>query len=89
MNLCNYHDNILLLYSSREIYPNWDTFFGTSFVKGTYIPKIIITFLNVFIDFAYNIYSLTVTPVKYTNEMYNKHGVYTWSMKILAQEWEK
>jgi len=81
MNMCNYHDNILLLYSSREIYPNWDTFFGTSYIE--------ITFLNVFLDFTNNIYSLGARPVKYTNEMYNKHGVYTWSMKILTQEWGK
>jgi len=89
MNLCNYHDNILLLYSSTEVYPNWDTFFQISFVEGTYTPKIIITFLDVFIDCTDNMYSLTARPVKYTNEMYNKHGVYIWSMKILAQEWEK
>jgi hypothetical protein len=89
MNLCNYHNNILLLYSSREVYPNWDTFFGTSFVEGTYTPKIIITFLDVFIDLTDNIYSLTARPVKYVNEMYNKHGLNIWAMKILTQEWEE
>jgi len=89
MNLCNYHNNILLLYLSREVYPNWDTFFQISYIEGTYTPKIIITSLNVFIDFTDNIYSLTARPVKYVNEMYNKHGLNIWAMKILTQEWEE
>jgi len=84
MNLCNYHDNILLLYSSRDIYPNWDTFFEASSING-----IKIYFFNTFLDFTNNIYSLTARPVKYTNEMYNKHGLYIWAMRILTQEWGK